>query len=254
MRFNFATLILFTVSIYLQFGVNYSGYAQTEPSKESFWARTQIGVTLSAGQNEQAISQYVLRNWHLGKKERFKIGLGLRHTNYFTQKQNYETAPAIITSNQEGPQVLFVETFRGNIDTVFVERFNTNSFNLFINLEYAISPKFDIGFNIDAVGFSYGPTERSTYISSNLLPNQDPILFSRPTPFNLLLISDNDIGSLNSEFFLRYNHSDKWSFLAAFSFLFSELTTDRKPDFFNNDRFRRKASMGSLGVVYRPFL
>lgn len=72
----------------------------------------------------------------------------------------------------------------------------------------------------------------------------------RPTTLNLLLVGDNDIGSLNSNFSLRYLVHEKWQVQAGYQFLFTEFTT--KAVLANdNDRFRRKSGLLMLGVQYR---
>jgi len=74
----------------------------------------------------------------------------------------------------------------------------------------------------------------------------------KPTTLNLLLTSDNDIGTLNSEFFARYWIKPAWAIKAGYTFLFTEFTTNRELTF-NNDRFRNKAGMFMVGITYAPF-
>ncbi|HEX6224292.1 MAG TPA: hypothetical protein VFZ52_07775, partial [Chryseolinea sp.] len=74
---------------------------------------------------------------------------------------------------------------------------------------------------------------------------------------NLLLTSDNDIGSLNSEFYLRYKFNSKLSLRAGYAFVFSEYRTHTSLSFDEgrivNDRFRYKAAMAFVGVTFKPF-
>ena len=69
----------------------------------------------------------------------------------------------------------------------------------------------------------------------------------------MLLTSDNDLGSLNSEFYLNYFFKDRWAVKVAGQFHFTEYTTDinvqqePKP----NDRFRNKSLLGAVGIVYQ---
>ncbi|MFX9101094.1 hypothetical protein ABTN51_19460, partial [Acinetobacter baumannii] len=89
------------------------------------------------------------------------------------------------------------------------------------NSEYQFSSIWSAGFNIDLIGFSFGTQKTgiySHYGSSSLVQ-------AKPTAFNLLLISDNDLGSLNSELFVRYKVDKKWSVRAGTSFLFNEYKT-----------------------------
>jgi hypothetical protein len=80
---------------------------------------------------------------------------------------------------------------------------------------------------------------------------------AKPTTLNLLLTSDNDVGSLNSEFYVRYWLSPKIGIRAGYTFYFSEYTTDRAIGFDNsrivNDRYRFKSSLIMLGISWKPF-
>ena len=138
-----------------------------------------------------------------------------------------------------------------NIDSIKYASTQVNSFNLSINIQYTTKEKIDIGFNIDAIGFSFGKKETGEYIAYQSTSN-NTIQSAKPTPFNLLLVSDNDLGSLNSELFIRYWLSPKWGLRAGASFLFTEYTTDNKLRL-ENDRWRNKALLGMIGVTYSPF-
>jgi hypothetical protein len=52
------------------------------------------------------------------KKQKFKIGYGLRYTGYWAKNRDYVTAPAKITAGQTGPQVLFTEINLAKYDTI----------------------------------------------------------------------------------------------------------------------------------------
>ncbi|MEN9598311.1 MAG: hypothetical protein RL596_622 [Bacteroidota bacterium] len=79
------------------------------------------------------------------------------------------------------------------------------------------------------------------------------LVTAKPTGFNLLLISDNDLGSLNSELFIRYKINNKWSIRGGTSFLFNEYKTNTKVQVQNgieNDRFRYKSLYGLVALSY----
>jgi hypothetical protein len=185
------------------------------------------------------------------KNKRFKIGYGVRFTSQVGFNLTYVTAPAKLTSKQTGPQVLFSKTYEENVDTFFVSSTQHNSLNLSINLQYTIKDKLDIGFNIDAVGFSFGKNVAGKYSSY-----QDKINVqeqkANPTTLNLLLVSDNDIGSLNSELYARYWFNSKWGIKAGATFLFTEYTTINKLRLENN-RWRNKSLMAMVGITFSPF-
>jgi len=70
----------------------------------------------------------------------------------------------------------------------------------------------------------------------------------------VLLTGDNDYGSLNSEFFLKYKLSQRWGVRAIYQFYFAEYKTktikQTAPDGTLVDRFRNKANTYGAGLSY----
>ncbi|MDI1233502.1 MAG: hypothetical protein PSX81_04420 [bacterium] len=187
----------------------------------------------------------------VNKKAKFKVGYGIRFSSQIGKDLYYVTAPAKLTSKQTGPQVLFSKIYNENIDSFYVNRAQNNFLNISINLQYTIKNKYDIGFNIDAVGFSFGAKTTGQYISYQSQDN-GTMQKAKPTAFNLLLVSDNDIGSLNSEIYFRYWFKTRWAVKAGASFAFTEYTTENKLRL-ENDRWRNKSLMGMIGISFSPF-
>ncbi|MBC7486633.1 MAG: hypothetical protein H7282_07760 [Cytophagaceae bacterium] len=191
------------------------------------------------------------------KKQRLKIGYGIRFTSYVGANKWYTTAPSRYTSARQDPLTIFSSTIDNNIDTIATVTPQVNLINLSINIEYRVWRSIDLGFNIDAAGFSFGGKQKVNVLSSSYDGGQSPVTYAKPTSFNLLLTSDNDIGSLNSEFFIRYWFSAKFGIRAGYSFLFTEYRTEDKLSFDNgrieNDRYRLKSSMFLLAVTFKPF-
>lgn len=190
--------------------------------------------TGAIGSNQGSASLDYFHLWKLGKSKKIEVGLGGRFTSYFGTSQYFTSAPASLASDESKSDSLLLQSPR------------VNTLNLAINLGYRISPKLGVGFNIDAVGFSFGPQRGGSYINAN----QGHATSAKPTPFNILLIGNNDKGSLNSEFYVRY-FFNKFAVKLAYQYLFVEYTTDTKvqqlPE--ANDRFRNKASLFSLGIT-----
>jgi len=186
----------------------------------------------------------------IGKSKRFKIGWGIRMTSFFGENLDYYTAPAKLTSGEFGPQVLFVENILSNIDTLQLTKTQTNALNLDIHLQYSFR-KLDIGFNIDAIGATFGGEQSGKFIAkstgSKFNGTQQT---AKPTAFNLLLVSDNDLGSLNSELYGRYWLKENIGLRFGASFQFTEYTTTQKLTF-ENDRFRNKALMPFVGISFK---
>jgi hypothetical protein len=209
-------------------------------------------ISLSSNGAQSAISAAIHHYHQLGKSKKFGIGYGLRYTGNFGSNSDFITAPATLTSGKTGPGVLASETILANLDTLNFASHQVNSFNLAIYLNYAITKKLKLEFNIDAVGFSFGSNQTSEYTSSkrSLSPNQDIKQPAKVTGLNALLISDNDIGSLNSEILVRYSLNSQWTLKAGAAFIFTEFTTDN-PLYLNNDRFRNKSLQPMLGLSYQ---
>lgn len=187
----------------------------------------------------------VQRLWPV-TSSKFSVGAGVRFSSYFAANQYYVTAPATLTSGKTGPLVLFTENIANNMDSFLIKAPQVNAFNAMISFGYAFSKKMWVGFNIDAFGFSIGRITRGNYINGFEGANVE----AKPTSFNVLLISDNDVGTLNSELYGRYLLSEKWSVKAGFQFLFTEYATETKvqqlPE--PNNRFRRKSLLVALGI------
>ncbi len=209
-------------------------------------------ITFGVGSSQFTGSASYVRNWKLGKHKRLEAGFGARFTSYFGSNLYYKTAPAILTSGKTGPGVFFADDILPNIDSVLFPKSQVNMFNLTLNLGYNITKRISAGLNIDLIGFSFGKKQNGIYYANNFATGV-PVT-AKPTTVNLFLISDNDKGSLNSEFFAKYKWNDSWSMKLTFQFLFAEYTTDTKvqttPGGDTNDRFRKKMSGGAIGVAY----
>lgn len=193
-------------------------------------------------------------------KQRFKAGYGIRFTSYIGADKLFTTAPSKYTSTKQSLATIFSETILDNIDTFSVNKTaQTNSINISVHFQYAFGKKqnVELGCNIDGIGYSFGAEKKGTIVSSELDESSAPVQYAKPTQFNLLLTSDNDIGSLNSEFYLRYWFTKKLGVKAGYTFYFSEYQTYNKVSFddgrIQNDRYRYKSKMVLLGVCWRPF-
>jgi hypothetical protein len=209
-----------------------------------------LAIGANVGQYSGAISWVHLHG--IGKRNKFKIGYGLRFTTYTGNKLNYITAPAKLTSGKTGPSVLFSEINAANYDTLYVAKAQHNSLNASINLQYSLSKNVEIGFNIDALGVSFGAQQTGKFISTARPANISESQTAKPTTFNALLISDNDLGMLNSELYAKYWLTSKLAIKGGLGFLFTEYTTTNKL-VLNNDRWRNKSLMPMIGISYAPF-
>jgi len=226
----------------------FSSFSQTSQQNHDF------GLALSYVPKEVNLSLSWKQTYGITANKKFKLGYGVRFNTYANKDKYYVTAPAYLTSGEKGPHVLFIENLQENIDTFHVANAQHNSINAVIYLEYDFSEKWGIGFNIDAAGIAFGGSREGKMISSNRPITSPEMVVAKPTPYNVLLVSDNDIGMLNSELYATYNFNQKLSVNAGLTFLFTEYTTEQEiPYNDNNDRFRYKSLMGMLSVHFKPF-
>ena len=211
-----------------------------------------VELTAGIGSSQGTGSLAYVYNWKVGKRKRWELGLGARFTSYFGSSLYFRTAPAKLTSGKTDPTALFTKDIDVNIDSVLFPKAQVNSLNLSLNFGYNFSKKFSAGLTIDAIGFSFGKKQNGTYYGNNFATGI-PVT-AKPTSFNLLLISDNDKGSLNSELFARYKWNDSWGVKLGLQFFFAEYTTDKQvqttPGGDKNDRFRKKMAGVGIGVTY----
>jgi hypothetical protein len=192
-------------------------------------------------------------NQYYGKK--FKYGFGVRFTSFNAGQTDLITAPAKLTAGKESLAAFFEpKKITSQLDTLRLSNSQSNSLNLSINLQYSITPKIEVGFNIDAVGLSFGGKQSGTFIAKQTdaqgKTNNNKVQMGSPTSFNLLLISDSDIGNLNSELYGRYWLNDKFGIRAGLGFQFVEYTATQKLAF-DNDRFRGKFLQPMVAISYK---
>lgn len=222
MRIKILTLALFTAFV-----------AQVNAQSVStpyIMADLALGANPSADQYVGALS--VVRS-HPLFKGKLHLGYGLRANLLSASNQTYITAPFEFTADEK-------------IDTGTIGSVSTASISASINIGYSITEKLMLGFNIDAIGVSFGGEQDFTFTS--LDDGSAPFTTkASPTSTNFLLVGDNDIGTLNSEFFVRYMVGSKLGLRGGFSFFFSEYTTDQVGSN-NNNRYRNKLGYPFLAV------
>lgn len=222
--------------------------AQAQTNKNIF-----ADITGTVGSSQGSVSASYVHNWKLWNKKKFEAGLGLRWTTYFGTKKDFVTAPAALARSSTIP---FVIVFAGqetqNWDTLTVQRPLINALNISSNFGYNFNKHWYAGFNIDLIGVSFG-RNTSSILTTNGKTITEPS--TKPSTFNLLLTGDNDKGTLNSEFFLKYNINNSFGIKATYQFLFTEYkTTSVKqvaPDGTTVDRFRNKVNAFGIGISYK---
>lgn len=210
---------------------------------------TYLNFTGGVASYRGSFSLSYLHHWRIGEKKKIGLGVGGRFTSFVGANIYYITAPAELTSGSTGPFVIFKENIDENIDSLLIKSPFVNSLNLMVNIDYRVAEKVVLGFNIDFIGFSFGGNREANFISGVT----GKITEASPTPFNILLISDNDRGSLNSEVYVKYFFKEKWAANIGAQFLFTEYTTETHVQVYpeENDRFRNKSLLFSLGISHK---
>jgi len=225
------------------------GYGQKKAAKN---IDQYLDLTGTIGSSEGSIAGAYVHNWQLGKKKKLELGWGARVTGYFGTKKDFITAPAKLARSTTFPFIIiFAGQLEKNFDTLTVQRPFTTSVNLSFNAAYNFNSRFSGGLNIDVIGVTFGRNS-SAIFKSNGITTTEPV--AKPAVFNLLLTGDNDLGNLNSEFFLKYKLNKKWGIRAVYQFLFSEYKTSTikqiAPGGTVNDRFRNKVNALGIGISY----
>jgi len=212
-----------------------------------------LDFAVAFGNHEGTATFSFVHGWRFSKKKKLEAGFGLRATSYVGSKREFYTAPARLARSTTVPfAIVFAGHEEENLDTLTVQRPFTIAVNLSVNAGYYISERWYAGLNIDLIGFTVGRTTNAI-LHSDGTPTTEPA--AKPAPFNLLLTGDNDYGSLNSEFFVRYHLSKRWAVRSVYQFFFAEYKTQNikqiAPDGTEVDRFRNKTNLFGIGVSYR---
>ena len=212
-----------------------------------------VDLSLATKGSVTTVALSVNRLHGLWSSRRFKIGYGLRLTSAFGRETDYRTAPAnLVKGAGKGSVIgLFKKDLGENIDTLRLPKTLAHSINISLNLEYALSRRLDVGFNIDVIGFTFGSKQTGTFIANSPVRSSlnGTMQEARLTPFNVLLGDKSDRGSLNSEGYIRYRLNSRVSLRTGLSFQFNEYTTNRKLTF-DNDRFRSSNLRVLLAAAY----
>lgn len=212
-------------------------------STSGAYAQYRVNAGASAGAGATMFSMGVEREFNIVSKK-FHINPGVRLSVYNGKNLDYITAPAKYTTNDT------------EVDTLSFRSVQNNFANLYVRLGYDFSDKFSVSFDIDVVGVSFGSEQKYTdFRQGEALQNQPQLPSAhiengQPTTLNLLLIGDNDIGSLNSTFKLSYQVTKRMGIDLGAGLIFTEYTIASKRGYDGNNRFRNKNMMGYIGASY----
>jgi hypothetical protein len=211
-----------------------------------------LDISATVARKQSVLSASWVKNWDIGKAKKIELGIGARLSLYGGNDRAFITAPAKYARTNTTPFYIVIAGQKTWCwDTLTVEEPFTASLNLSGNAGYHFAKNWYAGLNIDLIGFSMGSSS-SAVLQSN--GNQLIEKKARPYNFNLLLTGDNDLGTLNSEFFIRYQINEQMAIKAIYQFFFTEYKTttisQTAPDGAEITRFRNKVNAGGLGLVY----
>jgi hypothetical protein len=201
--------------------------------------KSYLDFGVGAAKKEQIITVGYYKNWNLSKsKKLFKnifVGTGIRGLGYFGKDKYFTSAPPSLYGTTDE-------------DSLFAPKPALYSINSFVNFGYNISKKIQVGFNLDVIGFSFGPTGSPNFISNGI----STVASASPTKLNALLVGANDIGTLNGGLFVSYKLNDKIGFRVSYHTLFTELKTKQILQTIpsQNDRFRHGSNPLGIGFNY----
>ncbi|NLR93002.1 hypothetical protein [Flammeovirga agarivorans] len=173
-------------------------------------------------------------SWGLGQKKKFVLGTGLRYS-FFQGKDNKEFYSA--------PPEYYGKSDKQ--DTLTIASPSQSNIVLYISLSYRIKSKFEVGMNIDAVGYTFGADKDAVYTGNG---SSQPTTASSGNA-SLLLIGANDTGMLSSEFYVQYHFNKKWSAKLGFAHTFTEFQTPTELQA-GNKRFRGVSDGLVIGARY----
>ncbi|TAF66027.1 MAG: hypothetical protein EAZ55_07385 [Cytophagales bacterium] len=173
------------------------------------------------------ISASLHRIHSIALKQKFSIGYGLRFSFFEGRALNYISAPPLLAADQSKQAQWYLNDAQ------------VNFLNLEIHLHYQLLPRIELGFNIDALGLSWGAPKEGIL---NLNNGTQQLHRGTPTAYNILLIGNADVGSLNANSYIVYRVNQHWGVGLSYSHLYTEYTLDQKVVAnFENDRFRNKS-------------
>ena len=196
---------------------------------QSFDIQTSLGTHSLANTASIGLSMH----WSFLGKHPIEVGGGTRY--------NYFVGSDFVVETAEHDLIQDGETLKLQMPSGQLQ-----STNLFISLVAGVYDALSLGFNLDVVGVSWGPS------TSARRDREDGTidLVLTPTRWNFLKGDTRDEGSLNSEFFAQWQFSDRYLARIGWSHYFSEWKAQSTPEGAGN-RFRIISNLLLVSGVMR---
>jgi hypothetical protein len=195
----------------------------------------EAGLSLAAGPRQAGLAVHGFKLYRPLPRYPLFLGGGIRLSGYMAQDQYFSSAPPSLADSPAAS------------DSLLLPAAAVGALNAAIQITYQVSERFDIGFNIDVAGVTFGGPQSGTHIDGSARQTATAL----PTRFNLLLIGARDFGTLNSVLYGTWQVNNTTSVRAGYQYFFAEYTTktpvQQHPE--PNDRFRFKSGLLSIAMI-----
>ena len=222
---------LIIIALALVIGLN---AAQAQKTESVNRLRQYGDVSLAFGEGFLGSLAYQ-HTWGLGKSQKLRLSYGFRLTGYSGPEREFYSAPIEYYMIEE-------ET-----DTLTISDPGMSNLALYIGATYRVGTKWEFGFNIDALGYTFGGDRDGVFTGNN---GETINATVNPNQVTALLVGANDIGMIKAEFFAAYQFNDRMTLRAGFNNNFIEYKTATELQA-GNTRFRADPTAYFVGFRYK---
>lgn len=183
--------------------------------------------------------------WGIGsKKQHSNIGAGVRMQSFFTKDRYYKTS-----------SVELAQLNRGGADTLFFNKIQNNTLNIYLTFQIHIKRGADIYFNTDIGGINFGGRKNGNFVSYETNPDfftgnpNFPVVYStQPYAFNLNL-ANNSYGTIMSEVYGSFSITELLGWRIGAQYYRNEYVTVQEVPY-NGKRFSQNNWMATVGLTF----
>lgn len=215
------------------FAGNTSDSLKSKPWKENHYVDMSLGIGKKIFTGSVAWSKMFNIAW----KKRIRLGGGLRFNMANVTDRTYLTA---FPARPDG----------GTFDSLYLDDHTVYSLNLTLNADVSFTHWLDAGLNIDVVGVSLGESTNASYRSASFSPAASAEQ-AKPELLNVFAFGNNNRGTLNTQFYLRFWPEENCYVKAGFSLYHLTENTVNTLNYSNN-RFNTYSYMGFVSLGWTP--
>lgn len=175
--------------------------------------------------------------FNIAWKKRIRLGAGFRFNMANVTDRTY------VTAFQARPDA-------GSYNSLFLDDHTVYSLNLTLNADISFTCWLDAGLNIDVVGVSFGESTDALYRSASFFPAASTEQ-AKPELLNVFAFGNNNRGTLNTQFYLRFWPGELFFVKAGSSLYHLSENTDNTLNYSNN-RFNTDSYMGFVFLGWTP--